>query len=67
VVVLVDIKFLLDFVDAAHCDLTGEVEAVRDFKRVNAFLQKFLGLLEDCTCQHNHSGRAVSNLIVLRG
>mmetsp|Transcript_8220 Transcript_8220/g.9954 ORF Transcript_8220/g.9954 Transcript_8220/m.9954 type:complete len:568 (-) Transcript_8220:99-1802(-) len=66
VIVLEDVELLLDLVDLAHGDLTSLIEAVSDFERVDALLQKFLGLLEDGTSEHNDTSGAVTDLVVLR-
>ena len=67
VVILVDVELLLDLIDLANGDLASLVEAISDFERVNALLQKFLGLLENGAGKHNDTGGAVADLIILRG
>ena len=67
VVILVDIKLLLDLIDLTDGDLTSLIEAISNFERVNTFLQKFLSLFENCTCKHNDTSCAVADLVILRG
>ena len=66
-VVLVDIELLLDLINGVDSDVTGSLEAIRNLERVDALFQKFLGLLEDGTSEHDNTSGAVTNLVVLRG
>ena len=65
-IVLEDVELLLDLLDPTDGNVAGSLETIGDFERVDATLQQFLGLLEDGAGEDDHTGRAVTNLIVLR-
>ena len=67
IIVLEDIKLFLDLLDSVDSDVTGLFETISNFKGVDALVQKFLGLLEDSTCEHDDTGGAIADLVVLRG
>ena len=64
-IVLEDVELLLDLLDPTDGNVAGSLETIGDFERVDAPLQQLLGLLEDGTGEDDHTGRAVSDLIVL--
>ena len=66
-IILEDVKLLLDLVDLFHGNVASGLETIRNFERVDALIQKFLGLLEDGTGEHNDTSGAIADLIVLRG
>ena len=66
VVVLEDVELLLDLIDSARGNVASLLEAIGNFQRVDAAVQKFLGLLEDGTSEDDNTSRAVTDLIILR-
>ena len=67
IIVLEDIKFLLDLLDSTDSNVTGLLETIGNFQGVDAFIQKFLGLLKDGASEHDHTSGAIADLVVLRG
>ena len=67
VIVLMNVELFLDLFDFVHSNFAGLFKAVGNFERVDTLVEKFLGLLEDRSCKHNHTSRAISDLVVLRG
>lgn len=67
VIVLMNVKLFLDLFDFVHSNFARLFKAVGNFERVDTLVEKFLGLLEDRTCKHNHTSRTVTDLVVLRG
>ena len=65
-VVLEDVELLLDLLDPTDSNITGSLETIGDFERVDATFQQFLGLIEDCAGKDDHTSRAITDLIVLR-
>lgn len=65
VVVLEDIKLLLDLTNAVDGDVTSLLETISDFEWVDAFIQKFLGLLKDGSSEDDNTCGTVTNLVVL--
>ena len=65
-IVLKDVKLLLNLLDPTDRNIAGSFETIGDFERMDALLQQFLGLLEDGTGEDDHTCRSVTNLIVLR-
>jgi len=66
-IVLENIELLLDLFDSVDGDVTGLFETIGDFQGVDAFLQKFLGLLEDGASEDDDTSGAITDLVVLRG
>ena len=66
-IVLMNVELFLDLFDFFHSNFAGLFKAVRNFERVDTLVKKFLGLLEDCSCKHNHTSCAITDLVVLRG
>mmetsp|Transcript_1006 Transcript_1006/g.1808 ORF Transcript_1006/g.1808 Transcript_1006/m.1808 type:complete len:305 (+) Transcript_1006:748-1662(+) len=66
VAILGDVDLLLDAVQLVHGDVASLLESVGDLQGVDALVEQLLGLLEDGAGKDHHSGRAVSNLVVLR-
>ena len=66
VVVLKDVKLLLDFFNSADSNITGLLEAIGYFKWMDASFQKFLSLLENGAREDDHTCGSISDLVVLR-
>lgn len=66
VIILENVKLLLNLIDPTDSNVTSSFETIGDFERVDASLQKFLGLLEDGTSEDDHTSRSISDLIILR-
>ena len=65
VVVLGNIDILLDLIQLSYRNITGAFKAVSNFERMDAFVKKLLGLLEDCTRQNDDTSSAVTDFVVL--
>ena len=65
-VVFEDIKLLLDLINLTDGDLASLVEAVGNLEWVDTLLQKFLGLLEDSTSEHDDTSGTITDFVVLR-
>ena len=63
---LLDVDVLLDRVQVLDGDLARLLEAIRDFERVNAFVEELLSLFQDGAGKHNNTGRSIADLVVLR-
>ena len=66
IIVLEDIELFLDFGESVDGNIASNFETICDFQRVNASLQKFLGLLEDGTSEHNNTGGSITDFVILR-
>ena len=66
VLVLKDVKFLLDFFNSADSDITGLLEAISYFKWMDASFQKFLCLFENSAREDDHTRSSIPDLVVLR-
>lgn len=67
VIVLMNVKLFLDLFDFVHSNFARFFKAVGNFERVDTLVEKFLGLLKDRACKHNHTSRTVTDLVVLGG
>ena len=67
IVVLEDIKFLLDLLNSCDGDIAGSLETIGNFQGVDTSLKKLLGLLEDGTGEDYNTSRTITDLIVLGG
>ena len=66
VIVLEDIELFLDFGESVDGNIASNLESISNFQRVNSSIQKFLGLLEDGTSEHNNTGGSITDLVILR-
>lgn len=67
VVVLEDVELLLNFIDSADSDFASLLEAVSDSQGVDAFFQKFLGLLKNGASKDDNTSGSITDFIVLGG
>ena len=65
-VILLDVNLLLDSLDALGGDIAGALEAVGDLERVDALIEKSLGLIKKGASEHGDTSGAVTDLVVLR-
>ena len=65
-VILEDVKLLLDLINTSDSNIASLLEAVGNFERVDALIQKFLSLLKDCTSEDDNTGCSITDLVILR-
>jgi len=66
VVIFGDVNLLLDLSEFLNSDVTSFFETISNLKWVNSFIQKFLGLVKNCTSEDNNTSCSITDLVILR-
>lgn len=67
IVVFLDVNFLRDIVQLAHCNITCAIETIGDLEWMDALIKQLLGLLKDCSSKHNNTCSTITDFIILGG
>ena len=66
VIILEDVKRLLNLIELFDGDITSCFKTISDLKWVKTFIEKLLGLIENGSSQYDNTGRSITNFVILR-